>query len=157
MNSAVSCVAAWEFLRHAFNPLWSGRRPLPASTRADGEREASRIEFVQPVLSEAQELLRGRVRSDQRLELVMLLFSQCCRSSDHLIQVLDGVLQFLDVLLGSGDAFLGVGDGGFSVGDVPLQPFLLIVSVIELLAAILLLAVIVDLTCAKGMNKAQPR
>mmetsp|Transcript_76444 Transcript_76444/g.216659 ORF Transcript_76444/g.216659 Transcript_76444/m.216659 type:complete len:270 (+) Transcript_76444:804-1613(+) len=82
----------------------------------------------------------------------MLLFSQCCRSSDHLIQVLDGVLQFLDVLLGSGDAFLGVGDGGFSVGDVPLQPFLLIVSVIELLAAILLLAVIVDLLALQSRD-----
>jgi len=73
----------------------------------------------------------------------VLLPSPLCRFSHCFVQGIDSISKTVDLVCKHGDAVLLICDRLLKVGDMVLEAFLLVVSEVELLAAIFFLVIIV--------------
>merc|ERR1719478_652240 len=111
------------------------------------------IKFLQAVLREQQDVLRGgEVRQVLDIGRVLLL-PQLCRLCHRLVKRLDGVLKRFDLALERRDGPLLICDRLLEIRNVLLQGLLLVICCVELCQAVLLLRVVVRLFFREQCNK----
>merc|ERR1719453_765956 len=108
--------------------------------------------LVEAVAGQSKQLLGSRVRGNQLVEICVLLLSGLSTLSNILVQGSNALAKIFDLFGKRVDGLCGILNGSFEVLDVLLQSFLLVVSSIELLLAVLLLHIIVELFLAQDVN-----